>query len=87
MTLQHRVHHRAPVGPQHATVIMHEYAGGELHCLIDQPGGEFAKQRVLAQLADRADHLGAFFDLDQQIGDLLGRVLQIGIQRDDDLSS
>ena len=44
-----------------------------------------AKKGVLPILADRAHHVDAPVHLPHQVGNLLRRVLQIGVEGDDDL--
>jgi hypothetical protein len=49
--------------------------------------GPGAEQAVLALAADAADVVVAFAHLGDQLADFLGRVLQVGIQGDDDVAA
>jgi hypothetical protein len=49
--------------------------------------GPGAEQAVLALAADAADVVVALAHLGDQLVDFLGRVLQVGIERDDDLAA
>ena len=47
----------------------------------------FAEQGVLPFLPDGPDHVVPFLDLGHQLGDLLRRVLQVGVEGDHDLAA
>ncbi len=80
---QDGVHHRAVVGPEHTAVIPHPHAGGPRRDPVNQAGSKLPETAVLAAHPDRADHVIAFPGLLHQAGDLLGGVLEVGVQGDD----
>src|SRR6266576_2460707 len=77
-----RIDHAAMVTAQHAALIGDADRGGSLAQAIHQPRGRLAPQHVLAALADGADVVRAGVHGGDQSRDLLGRVLQVGIQCD-----
>jgi hypothetical protein len=83
---QHGVHHVPAVGPQHAAVVMELHAGGLAGDGVDDLAGHGAEEAVvlLAALAPAAHHVEALLHLGHELGDLLGGVLQVGVQGDDD---
>ena len=76
----------AVIGPQHAAVIMHVHAGHLVGGNVDYARSQAPECGVLALLAYGADHVVPLLDLCHQARNLLGGVLQIGIQGDDDLA-
>ena len=80
VALQHGVHHRAAVGTQHAAVVVHIHPGGTAHRIVHQARGEAAEQGVAPVLAHAAHHIATLGDGTQQLGDLLRRILQVGVQ-------
>ena len=74
--------HRTPVGPQHGAAVGHRYPDGERGETAHDRRDRAAQERVVAALAARADRVVARVDLRQEPWDLLGRVLQVRVERD-----
>ena len=77
----------APVGAQHATLVAHADVRGGLADHVEQARGAAAEPGILAVLAVAADHVVPVVDFRQQFGNLLRRVLQIGVERHDHLAA
>ena len=86
VTLEHGVNDSAVIGPQHAAVIMHFHTGGHLHDFVDHDGGCPSEKRIAPVHPDASNHIKPFLGLVDQPLDFLGRVLEIGVQRNDDIS-
>ena len=89
LALEQRVDDLAPVGPEHAPVVVQDDAGGPAGDRVDDLGGQGAEQAVVVHpaLAPAAHHVEALLDLGDQLGDLLGRVLQVGVHGHDHLAA
>src|SRR6185369_2519990 len=79
------VDHVAVVGAQHATVIAHAHPGHLVGGDVHHPGGCLAEEAVLPLQPDGPHHVVPLLDLGNQARNFLRRVLQVGIQCDDDL--
>lgn len=84
---QHRFDDAAPVGAQHAAVVVHGDPGGALHRQVHQARRPAPPGRVLALGADAADHVVALRGALHQARDFLRRVLQVGIEGDHQVST
>ena len=83
VALVDQLHHVAAVGAHHRALVGHRDAGEPLAQPVHGPRGPAPPGDVLAVAADRADVVVAVVHRVQQQADLLGRVLQVGIERDD----
>ena len=82
-----RVDDRAAVGAEHATLIRHLDARGPFAHKIDQLRGVGAEKRILPIEPEAAHVVVPRVDLREQLGDFLRRVLQVGIERHNDLAA
>ena len=87
VALQHGFHHRAAVGPQHASVVMHVNACGYPHHSVNSPGTGPSKKAVLPWNPYAAHHIEPLFCLLNQFGNLLRRVLKIRVQGNHNISA
>ena len=83
VAVEHRVDNMAAVSAQHAAVVAHRFAGGALDQAVDHLRRGFTEDAVLTVLADSAHHVVTFISLRHQPRDLLRRVLQVGVKRND----
>jgi hypothetical protein len=78
----------APIGLQGAAVIGNRHAGEPPDQLVGNPGGDLAEEEfVLALAAPAADQVISLLELGDQRRDVSGVVLQIAVERDDDLAT
>lgn len=80
MAVEHGVDDMAAVSAQHAAVVAHRFAGGALDQAVDHLRRGFTEDAVLTVLADSAHHVVTFISLRHQPRDLLRRVLQVGVE-------
>ena len=80
-----RVDDAPVIGAEHAALIGHLDMGDALAQSVHRARGDMPPPAIAALLAYRADVIVAFVHLRQQQADVLGQVLQIGVQRDDAL--
>jgi hypothetical protein len=85
--LHDRVDDRAVVGAQHASLVRHADVGDALAEVVHRLRGHAPPRRVLAQAPDRAHVVVALVHLREELRDLLGRVLQVGVERHDALAA
>ena len=78
VTVNHPLHHRTAVGPEHAAPVGHLDAGDFSRYHIDDPGGKDPEQGILSPFSDRSDHIEAALLPSRRSGggDLLRRVLR-----------
>ena len=84
--LQHGFDDVSPIGPKHAAVVVHHDASRRLDEVVDHPGRYFPERTVLSIHANGPDDITAVVDLIEQIRDLLGRILQVGVKCHDDIA-
>ena len=82
-----RVDHGAAVGAQHAALVGHLDVRRPLPHEVDELRGPGAEERVLPVQPEAADVVVARVDLREQLRNLLGRILQVGVERDDDVAA
>ncbi len=82
-----RVDDVAAVGAQHAALVGHPDVGDALAQPVHRARCDAPPPRVLARSPHAADVVVAGVHLGQQAGDLLRRILQVGIERDDALAA
>ena len=75
------------VGAQHAALVGHHDVGDALAHAVHGPRRPAAPRSVLALAADRAHVVVALVHLREQCRDLLGRILQVGVERHDALAA
>ncbi len=75
--------HLARVRAEHAAVVRHLDARDRDRHAIHEPRCAAAEERVLPLLPHAANDIEAFVHLGQELADLLGRILQVGVERDD----
>ena len=80
MAVQHRIDNMTAIGAQHTTVVTHCFAGGALNKSVDHLRSGFTKPAVLAVLAYSSYYVVTFIGFCHQAGDLLWRILEIGIE-------
>jgi len=78
--------HRPPIRAQHAALVGHFNVGRVLADIVDEPRRGGAEKGILAVEPVAADVVVPGIDLRQQLRNLLGRILQVGIERDDHLA-
>ncbi len=78
------IDHVAAVGAQHAALVGHAHVGDFFARPVHRPAGIAAKPAVLAHAANGADIVVALAHFGDEFADLFGRVLQIGVEGDDD---
>ena len=83
---QHPVHDRAPISPEHAPVVAHPNADDGRGHTVHDPRGETTEQRIAAAHPPPADHVDTVGERRQEARDLLGRILEVGVERDDDVA-
>ena len=86
VAVQHGIDNVATVGAQHAAVITHCFTGRALDKAVNGARRQLAEQAVLAVLANCAYHVIAFIGFRYQARDLFRRVLQVGIQSDNQVA-
>ena len=77
----------AAVRAQHAALIGHLDARDPLAHAVHRPGGDSSPPRILARTPHAADVVVARVHCGEELGDLLGRILQIGVERDHALAA
>ena len=82
-----RVDDVAAVGAQHAALVGHLDAGDALAQAVHRPRRDAPPPRVLARAAHAADVVVARVHRGEQLADLLRRILQVGVERDDALAA
>ncbi len=83
---EHGLDDRATVGPQHAAVVGHRHAGRALHGEVDQFRRPAPQGRVLAVAANRGHDVITELGLGDEARDFLRRVLQVGVEGNDDIA-
>ena len=86
MAVEHGVDDMAAIGTQHAAVVAHGFTGGSLNQAVNHLRGRFTEDAVLTVLAHGTDHVIAFIGFCHQPRDLFRRVLQVGIEGDDQIA-
>jgi hypothetical protein len=81
--LDHRSDDAAVVAAQHAAEVLERDARETPHHAVDQPRGGLAEPGVVALLSPGVDQVVAGPEGLDQLGQLLRRVLQVGVERDD----
>jgi hypothetical protein len=81
------VHHVAAVGAEHRAAVADPNADAPRDELADAPRDGAPERRIGPALPPRADDVVPGVDLREQPDDLLRRILQVGIERDDDRSA
>jgi hypothetical protein len=76
----------ARVRPQHAAEIRQLHPRDHGRDAVDGSRGQAAEQRVLSPLPHAANHVVALGELVQELRDLLGRILQVGVEGDHHVS-
>ena len=87
VALVDQLHHVAAVGAHHAALVGHHDAREAAAQPVHRARGPAAPGRVVAVAADRADVVVALVHRGQQQVDVFGRVLQVGVERDDALAA
>ena len=84
---EYRIDDVAAIGPQHAAVVTDIDAAELAHKSIHQTRGRDAEHRVLTFAAHAAHDIAATLYRFEQLRDLFGRILQIRIERHDDIAA
>src|SRR5271170_143776 len=87
VALHYRIDNMPPIRPQHASVIMHVYADNQRRQMVMQPRGVAPITPILPLLAPSADDIIASVNRLDQPRNLLWRILQVGVERDDDVAA
>ena len=87
IAIDHRIDDMPAVRAQHASVIVHWHADDERGQPVVQARGVLAVGLVVAFLAPSADDVVAFVDRGNQPRDFFRRILQIGVECDDDIAA
>ena len=83
---QHCINHAPSIRTKHASIVTQFYAGRFSHHHIDDATEYFSKERVLTILSNRTNHIEAFINLRNKISDFFWRILQVCIERDQDVA-
>ena len=87
VAIDHRIDDVPAVRAQHASVIVHRHADDQRGHPVLQARSEFPVRLVMTFLAPSADDVVAFVDRGDQPRNFLRRILQVGVERDDDLAA
>ena len=82
-----RIDDVAAVGAQHAALVGHVDARDAAAHRVHRARADAPERIVVPLAAHAADVVAALVHLREQLGDLLGRVLQVGVQRHDALAA
>ncbi len=86
MTLVDAVHHFPAVGPEHAAVISEFDPGDPGHGEVHKVGGEGAEPGIQAVFPPAPHGVVALLQLGNELGNVFGEVLKVGVQSDHHLA-
>ena len=87
VAIDHRIDDMPPIRAQHASVVVHRHADDQGGQPVVQARRVLSIRLIVTLLAPSADHVVAFIDRRDQPRDFFRRILQVRVERDDDVAA